>query len=138
MATLASQKIGQISTDYDASSINSELDHIHERVNAQMENGDKFVGRRVIDQVVYALAAGDSYLGIVHSQAAVTIVLPKATEAYVEKEYTVKDEANIAATKNVTITAQQGEKIDKAQTVTISTNLGIKRFFSTGQEWFTI
>lgn len=138
MPTKANQKIGQISKDFNLDSINAELDLLHERINDIMEDGDLFLGRRTNEKAVCYMDAGDSYVGNIRTQSAVTVVLPYVSEAYTNRIYMVKDEANIAATYTLTITAQQGEKIDKSQTTTITSNLGVKRFFSTGQEWFTI
>jgi hypothetical protein len=135
---VSNQRIGQVIEPITVDAINAEFDLIHERLNDVLQKGYLFIGRKAVNEKVYSMDPRDHYIGVQFTASAVTIILPLADKAHVNKIYMVKDEGNIATTYNITITAQNGEKIDKSSTTSISSSLGVKRFFSTGAEWFTV
>lgn len=132
------QKIGQIGSNIDASTINAELDHIHDRINRTIVGGDIMMSRRVVDSKTTILP-NDSYIGVDTSFRLVGLTLPRVSEAIPNRLLIIKDEKNNAATLNITVYPfSASETIDKATSKVISTNLGVLRLFCTGTEWFSL
>lgn len=130
-------KIGQIGSSLTPSTINAELDLIHDRINTSIERGDRFI-RRVTTDADYQVLPDDSYVGVDSAIRVIAIKLPNIEEVIPNRVLTIKDEGNNAATKNIVIYPFGSETIDKAATLTISTNLGVKHLICTGEEWFTL
>jgi hypothetical protein len=81
-------------------------------------------------------SAGQTIIGVTNTATAVTITLATADVAP-GRIIIVKDESGGAATNNITVNTQGGQKIDNVSSVTISANYGVVRVYSDGNNWFT-
>lgn len=131
------QKIGQMGSNFDVSTLNAELDLLHTRINELIENGDLIVNR-VLVASNYTVNPRDSYVGVNTGTAAITITLPPVAQAIPNRLIFIKDESNKAGTNNITITPNSSETIDRATSKTISTNCGSLTLLCTGTEWFSL
>lgn len=75
--------------------------------------------------------------GQTSTASAVTFTIPEANATNVGKIVIVKDESGGAATHNISIFVDGGHNIDGSISSTISTNYGVKRFISDGNNWFS-
>lgn len=135
--SFSDQRLGQAGTDFSLDTVNAELDHLHDRINKIVNNGQIFLSRVLIDNT-YQLKPNDSYVGVDTSVRVVGITLPPLVDAALNKVYIIKDETNNAATKNITVYSNGAETIDGALTKVISSNSGVLRLFCTGTKWLSL
>jgi hypothetical protein len=94
-----------------------------------------FIADRVaVTSATFTVRPRDRIIGVSFA-GVVTITLPSATG--VDGRYIVKDESGAAAANNITVQGPSGQTIDGAATNTISTNYGVRGYYSNRTNWFT-
>lgn len=84
----------------------------------------------------YTIGAGDFIVGM-SSTSARTVTLPAANAFAAGQLLIVQDEANNAATNNITINRAGADTINAATSITITANSGRRLFYSDGtSKWF--
>lgn len=71
------------------------------------------------------------------STGTATITLPLMFDIIKGQMFIVKDASGNAAANNITISNADGVNIDGAASTTITTNYGVKRFYSDGSQWWS-
>ena len=106
----------------------------------ETKRGQKF-GRTPFSTLVlgsvYSLATTDYLLGITSLSYAPSVGLPRPSLVGPGKNFIIKDEVGGAATTTITVRSAGEENIDGAATSIITTNYGLKRFYTDGANWFT-
>jgi len=85
----------------------------------------------------YTLQAGDKILGVSYSATGATSVILATLEMKEGRLLLVKDIGGNADPNTITVSTEGEEKIDGADTQTITSDYGILRLFSNGTNWFT-
>lgn len=113
---------------------------IHTDVETKMLRGQKFRRTAISTLIfgsVYSVSSSEFLLAITSLSYAPTIGLPRPTIVGEGKTFIVKDEVGGAATTTITIRSAGEENIDGVSTSTITTNYGLREFYTDGANWFT-
>lgn len=79
----------------------------------------------------------DYNVGIKSVAVQPTVELPRARLAGIGKLYVIKDMSGSAASTTITVSVYDGETIDGDTTNGITSNFGVKRYYTDGGNWFT-
>lgn len=109
-------------------------------VETTVNHGQKFKNRSfstLVTGAVHSITATDYLVGCTSLSYAVNIGLPLPSLVGAGKTFIIKDEVGGAATTTITISSAGEKTIDGASTSTITTNYGVKHFYSDGANWFS-
>ncbi len=124
----------------DQESLTRQINEEFRRIGHAFVEGAGERGRVLITGATYTVQAHD-YLIAVNRAGAVTITLPDGSGeggfALQPQEILVVDESGLAGTNVITI-AGNGNNINGAGSVAISSNYGITKLYFNGSEWFII
>lgn len=93
-----------------------------------------YTPRQVTTASALLSATSDYYVGVNYS-GAVAISLPAGSAMRVNQKFIIKDESGLAATHNITVTANGSDLIDGNSAVVLALNNGSITLFWTGVRW---
>jgi hypothetical protein len=133
-----SRPLGIISDIFSRFEVLRELDHVHKSINDAILLGPEIIEVNATTALFYKVSQQSSGAALMVNtfSGAITVYLPAPA---VGLSFIVKDSGGAAASNNITISRiGSTEKIDGANSITISTNYQAKRLISDGTNWFTV
>lgn len=110
--------------------------YIMNEVEFNNKKGQRFK-RTTMSGSNYTATSQDFLIGVTSLILAPSIGLPNPKLVGANKHYIVKDEVGGAGTTTITIRSEGEVTIDGASSSTITSNYGVKEFYSSDIAWFT-
>lgn len=103
--------------------------------NSTLHVNGSFAVKRTSVSANYT-TSGEAIIGVTDTSSPRTVTLA-SSDCKEGRVIVVKDESGGAGTNNITINTEGSETIDGNNSVTISSNYGVVRLYSDGNDWFT-